>query len=462
MMSNHPSSFRDPSGFMFSVEGTFYRCVNKRYAVEYDKLMSSGLYKELVNRNLIISHVEVSMEDVYSEQYKILKPEQLEFITYPYEWSFSQLKDAALTTLTIQKIAMEYGMSLKDASAFNIQFHKGKPVFIDTLSFEVLKQEPWVAYKQFCQHFFGPLLLMRHIDPTINKITSNYIDGVPLSIISKMLPPSTKFSMGILMHIHLHAKSQTKYASAQGDDIQGIKEKTSKKMDTNQLRGLIESLISAISEVTLNKVTTEWGDYYSFHNYSKDGFEHKKQIISEYMIQLQPQKVLDIGGNIGEFSKAVVDIASLVINTDIDPLAVEKNYQYIKKSKLEKMITLVNDITNPPPGIGVMNRERDSFIDRVKGVDVVMALAIIHHLSISNNIPLEDTAKMFSALSGTLVIEFVPKTDGKVMHLLETREDIFPLYTVQGFEKAYTKYFTIEQKTPVFESERIMYLMKRL
>ncbi len=458
MIDNHPSSFRDPSGFIFQKDDHIYRCVNQRYSNEYDTLMNSGLYEELTSRSLLIPHQEVAFTEEFSHQYKIIQPGFIEFISYPYEWSFSQLKDAALVTLEIQMTAMKFGMSLKDATAYNVQFHKGKPVFVDTLSFEILEEKPWVAYKQFCQHFLGPLLLMKHIDPGVHKILTEYLDGIPLQVLSRMLPLKTWTNIGTLIHIHLHARSQNKYAHVHSDEI---KQKTTQSMSYNQLLGFITSLKSAVTSCKLHDVKTEWGDYYNFHNYSKRGFQHKKQLISEYVDQVQPHSVLDIGGNVGEFSKILTDKATLVINTDIDPLAVEANYQEIKKTNISNMVVMMNDITNPPSGIGLLNQERESFLDRVHGVDLVMALALIHHLAISNNIPFKNIARMFSTISENLIIEFVPKSDSHVKTLLQTRADIFDSYNKESFEKNFGSFYEIIKTTNITESERFLYLMKR-
>ncbi|MCK4632380.1 MAG: SAM-dependent methyltransferase, partial [candidate division Zixibacteria bacterium] len=180
----NPGSFRDPSGFIFTREGTVYRQVNKSYQNDFDLLISSGLYQKLIDKKLLVSHDEVEIDSGQSElAYKIIRPEQVPFVSYPYEWSFSQLKDAALTTLRMQKIALKHGMSLKDASAYNIQFIGNRPVMIDTLSFETYREgSPWVAYKQFCQHFLAPLALMSRTDVRLSQLLRVYIDGIPLDL----------------------------------------------------------------------------------------------------------------------------------------------------------------------------------------------------------------------------------------------------------------------------------------
>jgi len=190
------SSFRDPSGFVFWQDGAIYRQINTIYKEDYDRLMTSGLHKALVEEGLIVSHEEVALQSAAPQvAYKVIRPDQVPFISYPYEWSFSQLKGAALATLRIQRKALDFGMSLKDCSAYNMQFMKGKPVFIDTLSFEKYQEgSPWVAYRQFCQHFLAPLALMSHRDSRLGQLLRIHLDGVPLDLASKLLPRRTHFS----------------------------------------------------------------------------------------------------------------------------------------------------------------------------------------------------------------------------------------------------------------------------
>ncbi len=190
-MDTLPSSFRDPSGFVFRHAGEVYRQVNAGYAGQFEHFLSSGLYDALVSKGYLIAHEDVSDPDIprAPDCHRILKPRAIPYISYPYEWSFSQLKDAAMLTLRIQTVALKHGFVLKDASAYNIQFDQGRPVFIDTLSFETYQEgAPWVAYRQFCQHFLAPLALMARIDVDLGKLLTTHIDCVPLSLASRLLP----------------------------------------------------------------------------------------------------------------------------------------------------------------------------------------------------------------------------------------------------------------------------------
>jgi hypothetical protein len=213
--SRPPGSFRDPSGSIFSEQGLIFRTVKHGYRDQYDHLIDSGLYDELAQSALLVRHEEVDTESWRTlDVYKVLKPEVIPFVSYPYEWSFSQLKDAALSTLDVQKKALEFGMSLKDSSAYNIQFLRSRPIHIDTLSFEKYQQgEPWVAYRQFCQHFLAPLALMSYKHIGAGQLSRVYIDGVPLDLASALLPKRTQLRPAMQMHIHLHGRLQKKFAA---------------------------------------------------------------------------------------------------------------------------------------------------------------------------------------------------------------------------------------------------------
>ena len=448
------ASFRDPSGFLFSRNGILYRQINRAYAEDYARLMDSGLYEKLVKANLLISHVETDQAPAESEAaFKVIQPERAPFISYPYEWSFSQLKDAALATLSIHKRALKLGMSLKDASAYNIQFVHGKAMLIDTLSFEVYKEgEPWTAYKQFCQHFLAPLALMSYRDVRLSQLLRVYIDGVPLDLASELLPFKTRLNFGLLTHIHIHAGSQKRYSDKVVEPRKG-------GMSQQAMIGLIESLEGTVRKLSWTPAGTEWGAYYDATNYTDSAFEHKKQLVREWAIEKKPAVVWDLGGNTGVFSREAATSGAFTVSFDIDPAAVEQNYQVVKKNKEQNLLPLVLDLTNPSPAIGWDHAERDSFGQRGPA-DMALALAVIHHLAISNNVPLPQLAQFFAARSKWLVIEFVPKSDSQVKRLLSSRKDIFPAYTREGFEAAFLERFILHKAELVRDSERVLYLLE--
>lgn len=452
-----PGSFRDPSGYLFWQENKLFRTINKSYQKHFDYLMSSGLYKKLTEQKLLVSHRDISDTTILAtpKSYKIIQPELIPFISYPYEWSFSQLKDAALATLEIQKIALEHGMQLKDASAYNVQFSSGKPIFIDTLSFEIYDEgKPWIAYKQFCQHFLAPLTLMYYTDVDLNKLFRVYIDGVPLSLASKLLPIKTHFKLSLKLHIHMHAKAQKKYEDSTDHN------KNKRSVSKTAILGLIDNLETVIKKLEWKPSGTEWAEYYQDDSYNEKAFENKKELVSGFIKNISPKKVWDLGGNDGTFSRLALQNNAHVVTFDIDPASVEKNYLQVKKNHDKALLPLLLDLTNPSPGIGWNHQERSSLTQRGP-VDLVIALALIHHIAISNNVPLTKIANFFSSLGKNLIIEFVPKEDKKVKKLLATREDIFPEYTQKSFEKNFSEFFEIIETKEILDSKRTLYLMKR-
>ncbi len=460
-----PASFRDPGGFLFSHENVLYRQVNKRSQDDYDQLMASGLYETLIARQWLVPHLEVDHPlkdsgDPDPHAYKVLAPELIRYVSYPYEWSFSQLKDAARLTLEVQLEALRHGMMLKDASAYNVQFHKGRAVFIDTLSFTRYEDgTPWVAYRQFCQHFLAPLALITRCDFRLLHLLRAYIDGVPLDLASALLPFSSWFNYSLLAHIHLHAKTQKQYE----DSARGTSQPQRVSMSRLRLEGLLASLQSAVEKLNWRHADTEWGDYYADTNYADKAMVHKEELIARMLMECEKSDhpiAADFGANTGKFSRLAAGAGYYVLAHDIDEVAVDKNYRASVLAGEQSILPLILDLTNPSPGLGWANIERSSFIDRVQ-VDVGMALALIHHIAISNNVPMSSVARFFSGICRALIIEFVPKSDSQVERLLATREDVFPDYHEEGFEAAFTIYFTLREKVLIENSERTLYFLVR-
>jgi hypothetical protein len=470
-MNREASSFRDNSGFVFYDDRgeNVYRAVSTTYQSHYEMLLSSGLYGKLTDKGMLLPHEETESSTDLPEGtqetntlgmdiFKILKPEKIRFISYPYEWSFSQLKDAALLTLQIAKESFQHGMILKDASAYNIQFVRSRPVLIDTLSFEKYQENtPWIAYHQFCKHFLAPLAVMAHVDISLGKLLGSYIDGVPLDVASRLLPMRTYFS-SLFLHVHLHARQQTKYK-----DSGALPESERKKsrISRNGFLGILSSLEGCIERLHPACSHTEWGAYYSITNYSDVSSEHKVSLVERYIERANPSFLLDIGANSGPFSRIASRKGIFTVSADIDPLAVDANYRKGKADGEGSLLPLMLDITNPAPSIGWANEERSSFFSRVPDDCTIMALALVHHLAISNNLPLEKIAGFFHKKARYLVIEFVPKSDSQVQKLLATRKDIFDSYTLTSFEEVFSRYFMILEKEEIKDSKRVMYLMSR-
>lgn len=456
---HHPysASFRDNSGYIFKQNDQYYRFIGPSYLPHYRLATTVGLFTDLQEQGLLLPHEEIEAD----EHHAILHPEQLQLVSYPYEWSFSQYKDAALATLQLQEEALKRDFTLKDATAFNIQFHKGKPVFIDTLSFEpYVEGRPWVAYRQFCEHFLAPLALMALTDIRLGHLFRPFLGGIPLDLATKLLPWKTRFNMHLYWHLHLHAKQQEASANQTAPTVS--RSGAPSKLNKNSILGIVESLKSAIHSLTWAPKGTEWGDYYANTNYSSESFQQKKQIITQLLEQIAPAPTTawDCGGNTGEFSRILSEKGIFTVSWDIDPAAVEKNYRQVRKAGESHLLPLLQDLTNPSAASGWNLDERLSFVERGP-VDVVLALALVHHLAISNNVPLDKIAAFFARLGRWLIIEFVPKEDSQTQKLLAHRKDIFDHYDQAGFEAAFAGLWQIEVRVPIPQTKRTLYLMKR-
>lgn len=461
-MERLPSSFRDPSGFVFSHNGCVYRQVNPGYSSTLDAVIASGLYDALVAKKLLVSHQEITDGSVVGTEpaARLIKPQQIPFISYPYEWSFSQLQAAAMLTLRIQHEALKHGFVLKDASAFNVQFLDSRPIFIDTLSFEHYAEGvPWVAYKQYCQHFLAPLALIAHTDVALSKLLLGHIDGVPLALASKLLPRRTWLNYALATHVHLHARMQRQYSDAAGTD--GALKVERASLSKRGIQALAESLAKAVKNLTWKLPDTEWGQYYANTNYSDGAGEAKRALVERFLTSIPDELAIvqDFGANTGEYSRIAARHAGLVVSQDVDPVAVELNFRRSAQEAPVNILPLIQDFSAPSPAIGWANAERSSFLERSR-CDALLALALVHHLAIGNNVPLDNIAALFAGLTRWLIIEFVPRADSQVQRLLATREDIFHHYTRQGFEAAFGRYFSLETVEPVPESERVLYLMR--
>lgn len=449
------SSFRDPAGFVFERDGVLYRQVSPSFAEHYDLLRSSGLHDTLVREGLLVPAEEVD-PSIGRAAYRVLRPERVAFISYPYEWCPGQLRDAALATLRIHEIALDHGMSLRDASAYNIQFHRGRPTLIDTLSFERYEPgHPWVAYKQFCQHFLAPLALETQVHVRYGRLLRGDVDGIDLGAAAAALPFRTRLRPGLLTHLHLHARS-LRHGDAAGDPGEAPPRTA---FSERAMRGLVQSLRSAVDGLEWDPPRSTWSDYYAeADHYTDVAMRHKLEIVARLLDEARPSTVWDLGANTGRFARLATERGATAVAWDVDEAAVEANWREVRRSGETDLLPLVLDLANPSPRIGWANQERMSVGDRGP-VDTVLALALVHHLAIGNNVPLPMIAAFLADLCRHLIIEFVPKDDPKVRTLLRARQDVFTDYTVEGFERAFGERFTVDRRESLEDSSRTIYLM---
>ena len=452
-------SFRDPSGQVYEDNGKILRTITESYRPHFEK--AEAFLKKLAQKRLLLPFEEVTP---LSGAWKTIEVERLPFVSYPYEWSYDQLKSAALLTLDLQKLALKRGLILKDASAYNVQFIGAKPIFIDHLSFEEWKEGmPWSAYKQFCTHFLTPLALIAHVDLHGELFSKLWIDGIPLETAAAMLPTHKRLNPGLHFHLFMHARMQTKHA----DDTQAAGKMTGARITIQYLLNLADSLKRLIlsKAMRLPAAKTEWGDYYSHTNYTEAAADAKYEVVAGLAEKYASDALaIDLGANTGRYTQAIAKHFAYTIAADIDPLAVNRHYLQLRQSETDAgILPLLIDLANPSPGIGFANTERSAFKDRCSA-GFIMALALIHHLRMGAGIPLAMIAEFFSTLfaaKGILVLEFVPKEDSQVQKLLATREDIYEDYTLEACQGIFAKWFDCEAVIPVEGTGRSMLVLRK-
>jgi len=448
-----PISYKDPAGFIVKKDKGYFRYISNSYQKEFDHLINSGLYRSLIDKYLILPHQTIMENQDASGYYKVLFPEQIPYISYPYEWTYSQWREMALTYIQINLIAVEYGMILKDASPYNFVFYKGYCRLLDTLSFSFYTEgQPWFAYKQCCEEILSPLTLMYYKDALWGKLSRSHINGFPLSFVSNALPLKSWFNSFCLLHIHAHAKFQKTTKSVS-------KDKVLSKEKLIALLHLMKKNILKWEQPALQQST--WSDYYE-KDIAEDAYlDDKTNIIRKWLMHLQPNTVIDIGANTGKFSFLAAAICDYVVVVEEDMACVEKIQAEIKSKACTNINTLVADITQPSPGLGWENKEKKALLERVQG-DMVIMLALVHHLCISKNIPLSFVAKLTASITTRYaIIEFVPKEDSKAAILLANRKDIFNDYTEEKFIAHFQNHFSIIQSHPCQASSRKLFLLEK-
>lgn len=440
-----PASYRDPSGFVFHQGGKIFRYINQQGVDDFQFFISSGLADRLKTENLIADFQIIES----TSNSLTIEAEKIPFISYPYEWSFSQLRDAALVTLKTNRISLDYGVILKDASAFNIAFHKGKALFIDHTSFTRYKENsPWAAYKQFCTNFLSPLYLMRYVDQRCLDLLKSDINGIALDFASNLLPWYTFFIPQVLLHIHLHAKFDQRYSTDKTCSLP-------KDIPISRLKTLLDGIIGQLETLTAPQNKTLWQNYYSNTNYSNKSFEFKKLAVEDFCSRHPSKLTFDIGANIGVFSSIAAKYADWVISADIDSAAVEELYKLSKK-EFFNIVPVRLDLFNPTAGYGLHNQERSSFFSRCQGVDCCIALALIHHLRVSGNWQITDIVKLFCGTGKNILVEFVPLEDEQMRQLIRGRETIYQDWTLENVVSHFAKEFSIIKTTKLPDSGRVL------
>ena len=453
-MTNIPEfvagSFRDPNGRVFEHQGRIYRTISKSAVDDFNAVVESGLYDELIRDGLLVGWSKANKNDFDLEDdiAVVIEQEKLPFVSYPYEWSFGALKAAALCHLDVQLRALQLNVVLSDATAYNVMFVGSRPIFIDYLSFRPYRDgEFWLAHQQFCEQFLNPLLMSARLGVNPNAWYRGNLEGVASQDLATLLGFRGWLNGTTLINTMLPSFFERR-ATTKNSNAETVEMVQSRKLAKSAYQGMIKRLHAGISKLSVTTDTTVWQDYANNTSYSSEETTSKEVIVARFTNTIKPAILWDIGCNTGRYSKlALENGAANVIGLEFDTGALETAYAMSKREQLAFTPLLMNAV-NPSPALGWNECERHSLKDRANA-EAIIALAIIHHICIGRNIPLSDAVNWFVDLAPSGLIEFVPKEDPMVQELLSLREDIFPDYTYDAFCT------TLSKKAAIKESETV-------
>ena len=454
-------SFRDRSGRVYHYEDSIFRTVMPPASDDFEFVRSTGLIDEFVSKGQLVAESRVDanvLGDVAIGADYVLEHPKVPFISYPYEWSFEALKNAALLHLDIQLAALERGVTLSDATAYNVQFRGAKPVFIDSLSFRRYADgEYWTGHRQFCDQFLNPLLLQATLGIPYNAWYRGSLEGISAEHLSDILPWHKKLSWGVFTNVEMQARLQNKTRS----DDSAIRRAESRKLPLAGFIELLRGMRRLVNRLDPKRArTTDWEGYADDNSYGDDEQRAKREFVAEFIKDVSPRMLWDLGCNTGDYSIAALEAgARRVVGFDFDHNAVDIAFRRSKSRGLD-FLPLVIDAVNPSPGQGWAQAERQGLAQR-RGANALLALALIHHLAIGKNIPLVDSLDWLVELAPQGIIEFVQKTDPMVQKLLRLRADVFDDYDQQTFEVHLGRRARIVRSQQVSDAGRRLYWYRR-
>lgn len=448
-----PASFRDPAGRVFYDDEQVLRGLGPRAADDWRALAATEFFPRFVADGKICATEETGAQT--DDWALVLRHERIPFISHPYEWSFAMLRDAALLHLEILQAALAEGLTSKDGTAYNLQWRGAAPVFIDVGSFEPARDgEPWAGYRQFCQTMLYPLMLQAHLGLDFQPSLRAAVDGIEPAKMRKLFGGGRRFRPGVLKHVHLHDAVQSRNAGSSTGEVRA--ELRDAGFSRELVRATVRALDKLVRRLDWQPPASHWTGYQQTCTYSDEDRAAKAAFV-EAALPKDTGLVLDLGANDGTYSRIAARHARYVVAVESDPAVVDDLYRRLRADGERRVLPLVMDLADPSPGIGWRGRERASFADRADA-DVVLALAVIHHLAIGRNVPLPDVVDALAGMGRRVVVEFVEPDDPMARRLLANKpEGLFPGYRRDVFERLLAERFTIERREELPSGTRTLY-----
>ncbi|SBT41560.1 class I SAM-dependent methyltransferase [Micromonospora narathiwatensis] len=454
-----PGSFRDPGNRVFHRRGEVLRGLDERSTRDWRALAASDFFRDLLAAGKVCGTEELLPTPVDLPWATVLRHERIPFVSHPYEWSYGMLRDAALLHLEVLRSAVTAGFTTKDGSAYNLQWRGATPVFIDVGSFEPARDgEPWAGYRQFCQTLLYPLLLQAHLGLDFQPWLRARIDGIEPEQMRRLFSGARRLRPGVLTHVHLHGAMQDHHAHASTSDVRAQLRAAgySRELVLATVRGL-EKLVRRLD---VRPGESHWSDYQRTCAYSVPDRRAKEDFVDRAAEVTVPGLALDLGANDGRYARIAARHADHVVAVEQDPTVVDALYRVLRDERERRILPLVMDLADPSPGGGWRGVERAGFADRARA-DLVLALALVHHLAIGRNVPLVEVLDQFAGLTvpgGTLVVEFVHPEDPMARRLLANKPDgLFPDYRREGFERLLVARGRIVRRVELPSGTRTLY-----
>lgn len=448
-------SFRDPEGHVFYFKNKVYRTIDPSAVGRMKSLIGCSFFSEWAQEYKIIPTQVLRSDELFPKEFSsteyVLNHEKVPYITYPFEWTFSMLREGALLSLDLMQVLLKNGYILKDGTAWNVCFYKGKPCFYDILSIETYREgQPWEGLFQFLQEFLYPLMLQAYHGIDFQPIWRATQQGVPLHLLYKTLSKTSLFKKGVFKYVFLQQKFSANKTIARAHLKEEFSAQTFPK---KALQNLINDLKKCIQSLHVSKDHSVWKNYDSQNSYKEADTRDKESFIERGLKILSSPTVIDLGCNTGRYSFLASKFSS-VISCDLDPSCLDDIYT----KKNPNVLPVVLNLMTPSPAMGWRLTERKDVFSRLKA-DSFMALALIHHLCISCNVPLKNFVRFLHSMAPQGIVEWVDKSDPMVQFLLRNRADIFKDYTLENFEVLLSECFKIQDTLPLNDGTRKLILL---
>ena len=454
---SEPASFRDPSTRVFYVGDRVLRGLDERAAADWEALVATRFFPaQLGDGHVVRTAPAAELSSDLADAYElVLEHERIPFISYPYEWTFDMLRDAAELHLDLLLAALQEGLTMKDGYSFNVQWRGPVPTFIDVGSFERGTGGPWVGYRQFCQTFLYPLMLEGHLGVPFQKYLSGHLDGLEPTEMRRLFRGRQRFKKGVFRHVYLHSVAETRVTN----ESEKVRTDLGKAGFGDELaKAAVRKLLKLVRRLKSKRAESGWKAYRSTCSYSEADREVKERFLRASLAGRHDSICWDLGANDGYYSRIVAESGCYVVAVDSDDVTVNAMYRSLRADGIDNVLPLVMNLVDPSPSRGWRGKERTSFTDR-RSPDLVLALALVHHLALGANVPLPEIMDWFRSMGGTLIVEFIEPHDPMAKRLLANkRAGLFPNYEIQAFEEELRKRYVIQSQESLPGGSRTLYL----